>query len=95
MTEITRRPGDVIVKSFDGYEALTGYALIVVYESPDDYPGVYVARLFDVSKGAGVVPQNIVAIKPSLDEIRKLKPRQMIARPRDAGDGACIVEMWM
>ena len=50
---------DKVVKSFDmnSLIKITRLPLICIYNSPSDYPGKYVARLWDVDK-----PTNMVAI---------------------------------
>ena len=39
---------------------------IALFKGPDDYPGKYVARLFDLDK-----PTNIVMIRGTLEEIKE------------------------
>jgi hypothetical protein len=76
-------------------KVVEGYPVIVVYESPSDFPGKYVARLCDLRKGQLRLTE-IAAVASSLDEIRKRIPvNQMYPVPRLEGDDPCIVETWI
>jgi len=83
---------DRIVKSFDISRLIkiAKLPLICVYNSPSDYPGKFVARLWDVDK-----PTNIVAVAESLEEIREAKPPEMIIMERQPNDDPVIVETWI
>ena len=83
---------DKVVKSFDmsNLMKITRLPLICVYNSPSDYPGKYVARLWDVDK-----PTNMVAVAESLEEIREAKPPEMMIMDRLTGDDPVIVETWI
>lgn len=82
---------DKVVKSFDLNKITksTRFPLICIYNSPRDYPGKYVARLWDVDK-----PTNMVAIAESLEEIREAKPPEMMIVDRLPDDKPEIVETW-
>ena len=83
---------DKVVKSFDmnSLIKITRLPLICIYNSPSDYPGKYVARLWDVDK-----PTNMVAIAESLEEIREAKPPEMMIVDRLPDDKPEIVETWI
>lgn len=81
---------DKVVKSFDRITKSTRIPLICVYRSPSDYPGKYIARLWDVDR-----PTNIVAIAESLEEIRETKPADMVIMQRHPNDDPVIVETWI
>lgn len=83
---------DKVVKSFDLNKITksTKFPLICIYNSPRDYPGKYVARLWDVDK-----PTNTVAVAESLQEIRKAKPADMVIMQRQPQDDPVIVETWI
>lgn len=69
------------------------FPLVVVYNGPADYPGKYVARLFDCN-----VPTNTVIVKDTLKEVRKDIMKNfpyMIRIKRSAEELKCIVETWM
>lgn len=83
---------DQIVERFD-LEHLAKYVfypLICVYENPKDYPGKYVARLWDRDS-----PTNLIALTDSLADLRKLMPLGMKIRAREARDSPVIVEVWI
>ena len=83
---------DKAVQTFDlsRIAKATQFPLICIYNSPKDYPGKYIARLWDVNR-----PTNIVAIAESLDEIRKTKPADMVIMQRQLQDDPVIVETWI
>lgn len=76
-------------------KVLDGMPLITIYKNPADYPGKFIARLFDIKKGKHR-PTEIVVVADNLFEIRKKIPReQMFIIDRDPQDDPCIVEMWI
>lgn len=83
---------DKVVKSFDmnSLIKITRLPLICIYNNPSDYPGKYVARLWDVDK-----PTDMVAIAESLEEIREAKPPEMMIMDRMPNDDPVIVETWI
>jgi len=81
---------DKIVKSFDISIKITRLPLICVYSNLSDYPGKYVARLWDINQ-----PTNMVAIAESLEKIREAKPAEMIIMQRQPQDDPVIVETWI
>lgn len=83
---------DKVVKSFDlkRIAKSTRFPLICIYKNPKDYPGKYIARLWDVDR-----PTNIVAIAESLEEIRETKPADMVIMQRQPQDDPVIVETWI
>ena len=64
--------------------------VIVIYENPKDYPGYFVARLFDMQQ-----PTLLAAIKETLVEARRAVPRTMICINRHESDDPAIVESWI
>lgn len=83
---------DKVVQTFDlsRITKLSTFPIISVYSSPKDYPGKFIARLWDVT-----VPTQIVAIADSLEEIRKAKPAEMVIMGRQPKDDPVIVETWI
>ena len=83
---------DKVVRSFDlnSLMQITRLPLICVYNNPSDYPGKYVARVWDVDR-----PTNLVAIADSLEEIREAKPPEMMIMDRIPNDDPVIVETWI
>ncbi|WP_089610078.1 hypothetical protein [Dehalobacterium formicoaceticum] len=64
--------------------------IIVIYNNPADYPGKFVARLWDVNK-----PTRYAVVKDTLEEARKAIPYFMWRIGRDEKDDPVIVEIWM
>ena len=62
----------------------------VVYNSPKEYPGLYVAR-----KWVNNVPTSEHISAESLDEIRKKIPQGLMRVPRTTQDDPVIVETWI
>lgn len=67
-------------------------AVIAVYESPEDYPGKYVARVFDVD-----MPTNVVMVRDTLEEIqgdiRKNTAKEFFRRGKE--DVPCMIGAWI
>lgn len=64
--------------------------LLVVYNSPLDYPGKVVARLWAVNK-----PTHYVVVGEALDEVRNMIPAHFTNIGRDENDDPRIVEVWI
>lgn len=85
---------DVNIRTF-GNADLSGITMpmIAVYKNPADYPGWFVARVFDYSR-----PLNIHIRRRRIDEIRtdiiKTFPGMIPFAP-GADDEPCIVEIWV
>lgn len=67
-----------------------GAPMIVVYEDPKDYPGLFVARLFDGRKST-----HLIALADTLEDIREAKPERMRIVKRIEQDILQIVEAWL
>jgi hypothetical protein len=82
---------DIIVNDF--YEVDLSeikFPLITIYENPFDYPGKFVARLFDMQ-----IPTTCVVIGDTIGEVRKTIPNGMIRFGRYLEDDKAIVEVWL
>ncbi|MBO9129882.1 hypothetical protein [Bacillus sp. 165] len=64
--------------------------IIAVYENPADFPGKYVARLFDLQQIT-----NYIIVKDTLAEIRECIPSAFNKMPRSQEDDPTILEIWM
>ncbi|NLP50217.1 hypothetical protein [Bacillus sp. RO1] len=64
--------------------------IICIYNSPTDYKGMFVARLFDVNK-----PTPVILMRLTLDAIRKEIPESFSLVPKQAGEDANIVETYI
>lgn len=67
---------------------------IVIYNSPSDFDGVYVCRLYEMSISE---PTDIIIVRSSLEECRKdINKSGFYARlKRDTRDVLSIVEIWV
>lgn len=68
----------------------TSMPLIAVYRSPADYPGKFVARLWDAHH-----PTNLIMTTDSLDELLQRRPPEMIVIGRQPSDDPIIIETWL
>lgn len=68
--------------------------LVTIYESPADFPGVCVARIWE---GPGPKPTDTVTVRNTLEELREdiMAAGFRVCFPRAAGDDPAIVETWM
>ena len=80
------------MKAFDLAELRrkTRLPIIVIFRSPKDYPGKYVARVFDLNS-----PTMLAVTADTLEEIRGCVPEGMTRFPRSAADDPAIVESWL
>lgn len=69
----------------------SGLEIWTVYNSPTDYPGKFVARLFINEQ-----PTTLVMVADALTTIRKqLSNKGFVRIPRSEGDEPQIVECWL
>ncbi len=73
---------------------LTGlfWPMIAIYRIPKDYPGKYVARIYDLDK-----PTNVVMIKDTLEELQEDigKNTKLIYIPRSIEDHETVEGVWI
>ena len=67
-----------------------GAPLITVYNDPAEFPGKYVARLFNGRQGT-----HLVAVADTLAEILKAKPKEMIRVQKHETDSPKVIETWL
>jgi hypothetical protein len=67
-----------------------GTPMIMVYAYPDDYPGNYVARLYDGRKGT-----HIIALADTMEALREAKPERMAVIKKQEKDPPKVVETWL
>ena len=82
------RTEDQVITQFN--MRLIRAVMIVVYEDPKDYPGLFVARLFDGRKST-----HLIALADTLEDIREAKPERMRIVNRIEQDSLQIVEAWL
>ena len=85
---------DILVDDFKDFNfawEVSNLPIICVYYNPSDYPGKYVARVFDVT-----VASKYVVVKDTLEEIRKAIPKNRFKRfVRRDNDDPVIVETYI
>lgn len=64
--------------------------MVVVYESPEDYPGEFIARVWQAMNGQAQ-PTRIFVRAPSFDQVKAKFPCGMYFFPRCREDDLCIV----
>jgi hypothetical protein len=64
----------------------------VIYANPLDYPGQYVARLWD---GMTNTATTSYMLAPTLEAIRRRLPPDLCCLDRQERDAPCIVETWL
>ena len=88
------KPTDRIVKRFDYTKLVkrTTCPTIPIYKNPDDYPGKYMARVYDM----GEKLTNLVAVADTYEELLEAIPTgQMVRLERAPNDDPAIVETWV
>lgn len=69
-------------------------AIYTVFDHPDDYPDVFIARKWLVFHGVAVPTQEVVT-GPTLQSVRDQIPAGLICFPRADEDEPTIVESWL
>lgn len=66
--------------------------IITVYKSPRDYPGCYVARVFDMDK-----PTNVTITRDNLEDLQQdiAEHTGMVFIPRSMEDGQQVIGTWI
>ncbi|EAR66213.1 hypothetical protein B14911_10777 [Bacillus sp. NRRL B-14911] len=66
------------------------FPFIVIYKNPSDYPGKYVARLFDLTQ-----PTKYFIARDSHQEIKLVIPSYMNKLERNQFNDPVIIETWI
>jgi len=79
------------------YQHRTGdnLPMITIYNSPSDYVGKYVARIFIVERGARLNSLSFALVADSLEQIRAELPEGLHCTPSSPEDEPHIVETWL
>jgi hypothetical protein len=64
-----------------------------IYDSPADYPGLFVARAFYITRTS--TPGEVIATGRSIEEVRAKLPIGLHRIVRDESDSPSIVETWI
>ena len=69
---------------------------IVIYDSPKDYPGQFVGRVWYIREGKYWPSKKPIMVTKKLKEIRSfVQGLGMVRIPRCAQDDPCIKEVWI
>ncbi len=84
---------EIVLESFldINLNQLVKVPIIVIYNSPKDYPNKFVARLWDIHNK----PTKYVIIKDDIESIRSIIPKTMVRLNRNTEDDPVIVETWL
>lgn len=83
----------VVVENFHGvnwWEQCKVFPVFTVFNSPKDFPGKYVVRIFD-----GKNPLRLITVSDTLEEARKTIPPMFMRTDRSEKDDPIIVETWI
>lgn len=88
---VLKKQKDMELKDFHfNLQTIASVPIIAVYNSPADYPGKYIARLWSIDK-----PTKFIAVRDSLEEIRKTIPSYMTRLSACSMDDPVIIETWL
>lgn len=80
-------------------KSIVGYAtmpLFVVYENPEDFPGKYVVRLWQINRSIKkTLPTPYCVVKDTVEEARKAIPHNLYRFGRDSCDDPVVIETWI
>lgn len=84
---------DMILDTFVGIKlnTMSTVPIITVYKKPKDYPDKYIARLWDINNK----PTRFVVVADTLENIRRLVPKNMTCIPPSEKDDPVIVEVYI
>ena len=88
---------DILIDSIEedvDLGALSDFPIITIYFDPTDYPGKYVARIFDIRPGE-VCRLQYIMLGESLEEIRLRMPESFVRMDRKLEDDEKILEVWI
>lgn len=89
--EMTTRDMQEVFSNKDVYDKSgKEFKTIAIYNSPDDFPGKYVARLF-----VGIEPTGKAVLGETLEDIRGKIPRGYMRLPRHISDVPALIETWI
>jgi hypothetical protein len=76
------------------FSKITVFPMITVYSNTNDYPGKFVARIFDI-RGGSVYATRYIMLKDSLQELRDCIPVNFVRMQRRDEDDPNILEVWI
>lgn len=88
-----KRPEDIILEGFlnVNLRQLAHVPIIAVYDNPKDYPGKFVARLWDIRNK----PTRYIVLRDSLNDLRQTIPKTLQRLPPTQLDDPILVETYL
>jgi hypothetical protein len=74
---------------------MSRHRMFTIYQSPDDYPGLFVVRAFLTVDGEPVPEPGEPGKAHTLVQARALLPQGLVCFPRDDSDPPSVVEIWI
>ena len=71
------------------------FPMLTVYENPNDYPGKFVARIYNVGTDKQVETLPFVVVKDTYAELRKAIPAGFVKIAPNKNDDPNILEIWL
>lgn len=93
---VCRDDFDILVDSFVediDLRTITNFPMISIYGKPKDYPGKYVARVFDVRPGE-VSATRYIMVSENLEELRNAMPSGFSPVGKTPEDDPDLLEVW-
>lgn len=87
---------DILVDSFIedlDLRTISNFPMISIYGNPKDYPGKYVARVFDIRPGE-VRATRYIMISENLEELRSAMPSELSFMDKTPKDDPELLEVW-
>jgi len=87
---------DILVDSFAddlNLRTVSNLPMISIYFNPKDFPGKYVARVFDIRPGA-VHATRYIMVDENLEEMRRSIPTGFSCMNRTPEDDPELLEVW-
>lgn len=72
---------------------ISNFPMISIYYNPKDYPGKYVARVFDIRPGE-VRPTRYIMLNDNLEELRSAMPVEFSYMDKTPKDDPELLEVW-
>jgi len=74
----------------------TVYTVWTIYQNPSDFPGLYVARPFDIGPDGSVTSGEAAMLATEIGPLRaEMETRGLYCVPRQPHDDPVVVETWL
>lgn len=87
---------DILINSFTEdieIRKISNLPMISIYFDPKDYPGKYVARVFDISVGK-VNATRYIMLSDNLEDLRSAMPTNFTHMDKSPNDDPQLLEVW-